>query len=91
MAEVTITPVPLNLGETLGEPSTGNSVSRWRIQNRGPSTIYRTVGVSAPDPAAVRGFRHASGSIVEVSLLSDTPTWLWCSAALGATLIVEVA
>ena len=89
--EVTISPVPLNLGAALGEPSTGNTVSRWRVQNRGPLTIYRATAATAPNPAALRGFRHASGSIVEVSLLSDTPTWLWCSAALGATLIVEVA
>ena len=80
MAEIEITTVPLDLGAALGEPSTGNTVTRWRIQNRGPATVYRTTAATAPDPASVRGFRHPSGSVLEVRIVAGMPTWVWTAA-----------
>ncbi len=90
MAEIEITTAPLDLGAALGLPSSGGTATRWRVQNRGPATVYRTAAATAPDPADVRGFRHASGSILEVRLRSDVPTWVWCGDG-RPTLIVEDA
>ena len=88
MVEIEIATVPLDLGAALGEPSTGDTVTRWRLQNRGPATVYRTAAATAPDPAAVRGFRHPSGSVLAVRIVAGMPTWLWTATG-SADVIVE--
>ena len=93
--EVQVTTTPLDLGDALGLDATDpNSflailkVSAWRVQNRGAATVYRTAAATAPDPAAVRGFRHGTGSVLKIRIFTEVPTWLWTGAG-SATLIFE--
>ena len=91
MVEIEIATVPLDLGAALGEPSTGDTVTRWRLQNRGPATVYRTTdSATAPDPEAVRGFRHPSGSVLAVRIVAGMPTWVWTATG-SADVIAEPA
>ncbi len=90
MHEIHVTSTPLDLGAALGLAASGGVASRWRVQNRGPSTVYRTEGTTAPDPATVRGFRHGSGSVLEVRIIEGTPCWVWTATA-TADLVVEPA
>ena len=93
MAEIEVSEVPVDLAAALqndaGVPAGVTFASYWRLQNRGPATVYRTEADMAPDPAAVRGFRHGSGSVTTVRLVSRVPTWVWCSSG-TATLVLEV-
>ena len=91
MFEIEVGPAPVDLGAALGVPDTGNSGSVWRIQNRGLSAVYRTRAVTAPDPAAVRGFHHGGGSTVDAAIYTPDVvgrgrTWVWTAGGAATTL-----
>lgn len=93
MQEIEVTTTPIDLGSELDLPETGNSVAVVRVQNRGPSTVYRTRSQNALDPAAVRGYRHGQGSAENTPIPTDDvdnggPTWVWTAEG-TATLVVE--
>lgn len=93
MFEVVIGTTPVDLGAVVGVPTIGRSVGTYRLQNRGPETVYRTQSVASPDAVAVRGFRHATGTYIDVRIpTSDLggATWLWTSTG-NATVIAEIA
>ena len=98
MIEIQITTTPINLGAALGAAATARVTTLYRIQNRGPATVYRSRAAIAVNPAAVRGFRHGVGSVVMTAIPSDDirqngvlgPTWVWTAAG-DATLIAEEA
>ena len=87
MDEIAITTTPVDLGDALGGLE-GN----FRLQNRGPVTVYRSVAAAAPVPADVRGWRHPVGDTLLVTLLTVDPTiprtWLWTAEG-TATVVVE--
>ena len=90
MHEITVTRTPLNVRAALGlADATNSTLFLGRAQNRGPATVYRASG-TAPDPAAVRGFRHASGDTFQILISSDDlgATWVWTSGG-TATLVLE--
>ena len=96
MIEVEVTTTPINLGAAVGAPMFGRIASYFRIQNRGPNSVYRARGVNAPDPARVRGFRHATGSLVYTPIPANDvennvrgATWVWTTSG-TATLVAEV-
>ena len=89
--EVAVTTTPVDLSALLGVSLTGHVGTSWRIQNRGPENVYRAQSVAAPVPAAVRDFRHAESSLVEVRIPSNDlggATWAWTASGV-ATIIVE--
>ena len=91
MFEVAVTTTPLDLGAAIGLPPTGMAVSHYRLQNRGPEAFYRTVSVASPDPAAVRGYRHQTSSVIDIRIQTadiEGATWVWTSQG-TATAIVE--
>ena len=93
MFELLIGAMPIDLGAALGLPPTGRAVATYRLQNRGPEAVYRTQSVASPDPAAVRGFRHATGEMTNVRIPTADiagATWVWTSLG-NATLVVELA
>ena len=87
MLEIEVTTTPVNLAVALNLDAFG--LQLWRVQNRGPSTIYRTESATQPDTAAVRGWRHSAGSSFDLTLRGeDNPTWVWTSSN-GATLVFD--
>ena len=94
MFEIDVGPVPVDLGAAVGL-ATGNSTARWRVQNRGNVSIYRTTAGPtdpAPDPATVHGYRHLPGDATDVRLttLDVGRTWCWTSSR-PSVLVVEPA
>ena len=93
MYELTIGTTPVDLGAAVGISPTGRGVSAYRLQNRGPQTIYRAQSDISPDAAAVRGFRHSTGTAITVRIPTADiggATWVWTSTG-NATLVVEIA
>ena len=91
MWEIELGTTPVDLGAMIGVSATGNTVSTFRVQNRGPSTVYRAQSLAVPNPAGVRGFRHTSGSTALVrvpSVATSGATWLWTASG-NATVVVE--
>ena len=88
MDEFEITAVPLDLSAALGGPGT------FRVQNRGPATVYRAEWPTMPTPGVdARGWRHPVGSEVNVVVMLDAnspATWLWTSGG-TATIVLEAA
>ena len=88
--EVTVGTTPASLQAALGLAGYARTVTPdVRLQNRGPATVYRATGPAAPDPAALRGFRHPAGDVSTLVLRSDVHDWMWTSAGV-ATLVVEL-
>ena len=87
MLEIEVTTTPVNLAVALNLGLFG--LQLWRVQNRGPSTIYRTESATQPDAAAVRGWRHASGETFDLTLMGEGfPAWVWSNTN-GATLVFD--
>ena len=93
MDEIEVTTTPLDLSAALFTGAAAGGGGVYRIQNRGPGTVYRTTTPPgmAPVPGAVRGWRHPQGDEVAVAIFSgplDPHTWVWTSSD-RATLLVE--
>ena len=90
MDEIELGIIPVDLGLALGLPLTGNTVTLFRMQNRGPQTVYMWRSLTAPIPGDVRGFRHPTGSFFLRSVYSADIGTLWAWTASGdATLVIE--
>ena len=93
--EVEVTEAPQGIAALLGrtaDPFSTGWAFQGRVQNRGPATVYRAGGSSAPDPAAVRGFRHGVGSSVLLDVWGEPAgaEWVWTAGGSGtATLVFE--
>ena len=90
MNEIEVTTTPVSLATALG-PAV-DVVFQGRVLNRGPATVYRAVRPAAdpaPDPAAVRGWRHAEGDEFPIYLDAAAAVhWVWTAKG-TATLVLE--
>jgi len=80
VVEITITTTPQSVRVLLNLDDVREQVL-WagRAQNRGRSSVYRLRAATAPDPAAVRGWKHPSGDVWPMTVYGDDvgATWLW--------------
>ena len=92
MPETPVTTTPADLGTALGAILGANGHLRVKVQNAGPSAVYRTSSADAPVLGTVRGWRHAPGDKFDLILVSNADgaagLWVWTAAG-EATLIVE--
>ena len=88
MYEVEVISTPANLAILMGLGD--DAVFDGRAQVRGSSTVYRTIADTAPDPAAIRGYRHPVGDQFRVRLFGTGtwPQWVWTASG-TATLVIE--
>ena len=93
MFEIEVANTPVDLTLALGIDPLMPGTDMYRIQNRGASSVYRAQAATAADVAGLRGFRHAPGSIIDVSIpasVTGARTWLWATTGKTASVIVEL-
>ena len=88
MEEIEIGVTPVDIGAALGLPTTGRGSQRWRIQNRGPNTVYKWRSATTPDITALRGIRHPAGALFPQTVYTADLGALWAWTSQGTSTLV---